>query len=98
MNLETLYPQLKSKFYVYNGYTTHPLSVMYGCDWLDYLHKYIAARKILARKRPDLEQRKLTTEVNVLKSLTQKHRESMKHFHALRRAAKKEERKTRKEK
>ena len=98
MNLDTIYPQLKSKFYVTGLAPDTLLSSIYASDWLDYLCKYIIAKRVLARKRPDLERRKMTTEVDVLSSLTRKHRNSMKLFHVLRRAAKFEERKTRKEK
>ncbi len=97
MNID-FYPQLKAKYYVVTFTPKTQPSDVYASDYLDYLKKFLAAKKILARKRLGLEQKKLTTEVNVLLSLTRKHRSSMKHFYALRRAAKLEERKTRKEK
>ncbi len=98
MNLQTIYPQLKAKFYVYGLAPDTLLSAIYASDWLDYLRKYLTAQTVLVRKRPDLERRKMTTEVDVLLSLTRKHRRNMVHFHTLRRTAKLEERKTRKEK
>lgn len=98
MNLQALYPQLKEKFYVEKLTDKTPVSALYSSDWLDYLKKYLSAKKILESRRPGLEHRKLTTEVNVLESLTRKHRANMKHFYSLRKAEQKTERKTRKEK
>ena len=98
MNLENIHSQLKAKYYVTGFTATTQLSDIYASDWLDYFHEYLGAKKILARKRLDLDRRKMTTEVDVLLSLTRKHRANMVRFHKLRRAAKIEERKTRKEK